>query len=202
MTRILIQQESHIPTSVMVMKQPQERLEIPGSLVLSGQEQPIARPQVHGTEDHTPGVLTAHWDFPILSPQRPTGPQRWEQQQVGLVFGQKNAPGPQIADLPADPPFFSPTPDRRQGGSAPASRHSPADAALGVRYPRRTFDRTSAAIAPPRAGRSNHWQNTPIDRARIQTKPATGPRVPRSTESGGQCPSGPPRLARRLGAGS
>src|SRR5512135_579317 len=202
MTGILIQQESHMPTSVMAMKQPQERLEIPGSLMLSGQEQAIARPQVHRPEDHTPGVLAANGDVPILPPQRPTGPQRWEQQQVRLVLGQEHAPGPQAAYLPADPSFFSPTPGPGPGGSAPASRRSPADATLGARCPRRTLARRSAATAPARAGRSNHWRNSPSDWARTPAVSATGPRVPRSTDSGGRCRSGPPRPTRLFGAGS
>lgn len=40
---------------------------------------------------------------------KPHDPQKREQQQVGLVFGQQDATGPQVPDLAANPPFFSPT---------------------------------------------------------------------------------------------
>src|SRR5947209_16579036 len=113
-----------MPTPVMMMKQPQERLKIPRTLAFSYQEQTAPRPQIHGTEDHTPGVLATNQDFPRLAPQRPTGSQRRKQKKVRFVFCQQHAPGPQLSDFPANPSFFSPTPGQQPGGIDPVSRHN------------------------------------------------------------------------------
>lgn len=56
MAGILVQQEGHVPAPVVIMNNPQERLEVGRPLMLSGQEQPSASPQVHRPEHHPPGV--------------------------------------------------------------------------------------------------------------------------------------------------
>lgn len=105
-TAILIEQDGHLPASIMVMDQVQERLEVFGPLVLSRQEQPMARAQIHRPEDHTAGIPATQEDLLGPSPQRPTRPQRREQQQIRFILGQQNASGAQAPDLTADPPFF------------------------------------------------------------------------------------------------
>jgi hypothetical protein len=103
---ILVQQQGDMPTPVMVMDQSQERLKVLGPLMLSGQEQPRARAEIHCPEDHSAGISAAQEDFLGRSPQRPAGPQGRKQQQIGLILSQQNASGTQAPDLTADAVFF------------------------------------------------------------------------------------------------
>jgi hypothetical protein len=103
---ILVQQQRNVPSTVMIVDQIQERTEVFSSLFLSGQEKPIARPQVHHSEDHPAGVPAAQEHFGRLPARRPRCPKRWEQQQVCLILSQHNAPSRKCQDFPANPPFF------------------------------------------------------------------------------------------------
>lgn len=82
-----------MPTPIMVMNQLQECLEVFGPLMLPGQEQPRTRAEIHRPEDHTAGIPATQENPLGLPPQRPASPQRREQQQIGLILGQKNASG-------------------------------------------------------------------------------------------------------------
>src|SRR6266404_3336622 len=172
--RILVQQQGNVPAPVAVMNQVQERFKVCRAAVLAGQEQAVAGTQIHGSEDHPPGVPATQTHCRGLSAQRPTRTQRREQQQVGLVFSQEDAawpPCPDLADLPTNPPFFSPPrsrdPERSdtvskrspagliRGGGCPPTACGPCDAPLLLATAERSSSPRSSRVGPAPARRGS-----------------------------------------------
>ena len=103
MTTVPVQDERHLPSSVLLMDQPEELLEVFFPLLLPLQEQPCPVGGVEGAEDHPLRVGPAQGDLGVFPAPRPAGPQRREQQQVGLVLEQDDVSRPQPLDVLADP---------------------------------------------------------------------------------------------------
>jgi hypothetical protein len=129
--------------------------------VLPGQEQPSTRAQVQRPEDRPPGVAATEDHSLGLASRRPSRSQRREQQQIDLVLGQHHASRWQPLDLQADPPLFSPAVrGRGPGGSAVASRRSPAGAGRGGGCRRRRAACSSVPGVPGATGRSTPWRTS------------------------------------------
>src|SRR3954469_19872624 len=137
MAGILVEQQGHMPASVVPPEFREERLEVAATPPLTRHEEPSPGPQVHRPEDHAASVAAAQPDPGGLSALRPGGAQGWEQQQVGLVLGQDHAAPWQGPDLPADPPFFSRARGPGSSRSAGACRRNPTGAGPGEVCPRR-----------------------------------------------------------------
>jgi hypothetical protein len=90
---VLVQQQGDVPTPVMPVEVIEERLEVPGPLPLPDQEKLGPRPEVEAPEDHPAGVAAREEDLLRLTPQRPTGPEWGDEQEVGLVLGEKRRSG-------------------------------------------------------------------------------------------------------------
>jgi len=110
MAGILIEQQGYMPSPVARLNLAEEGLKVAASPPLPRHEQPAPRPQVHGPEDYAPGIAAAQPDPGILAASRPGGPQRREQQEIGLVLGQHDAAPREGPDFPADAAFFSRAP--------------------------------------------------------------------------------------------
>jgi hypothetical protein len=102
-TTVLVQQERHVPSAVVLMDQPEEFPEILGTLLLAFQEQPRTAACIQRPEEHSPSVASAERDFGVFPASSPAGPQRREQQEIGLVLEEDHIPSPQLLDILADP---------------------------------------------------------------------------------------------------
>ena len=103
MATVPVQDERHPPSSVLLMNQPEELLEVFFPLLLPLQEQPCPVGGVECAEEHPLGVGSAQGDLGVFAAPCPAGSQRGEQQQVGLVLEQHDISRSQPLDIPADP---------------------------------------------------------------------------------------------------
>ena len=166
------------------MDQFKKSLKVPGALMLLGQKERVARPQVQAAEHGAPGILAADGDRRWLAPARPTRPQGRQQQQVGFVQGQEHGARGQGPDLAADPAFFSLVPGR-------ASAHS------GSASTRNRAPTTGAAGWPPTKGARVGWPPT-IAAATAPSNPCRRSPNPLAVDSA-QPLSGPPGLGPNAG---
>ena len=101
-------------------------------MLLPLQEQPCPAVGVECAEDHALRVGPAQGDLGVFPAPGPAGPQRREQQEVGLVLKQEDISRSQLLDVLADPPHLRgpsrvlvqdvarPFPDVTQGMQLPA----------------------------------------------------------------------------------
>ncbi len=185
------------PPAILVvpMQKIQERLKIGGSSLLTGQEPASAGTQVHRSEDHPTDITTRDRHLTRLSPQRPTGPQGRKRQQIRFIFGRQNAARQQRPDVPANPSFSSPTPDRAATRSDPASRRSPEPPdPAGPSHPRNGLP-CGAPIVLAVRGRSSPRRSSQTPAESESSTPAKALDDPRSKGSGGPRAPHPPARA-------
>ena len=101
-TGVLVQQQRDLPAAVMLVDDLKERLEVSATLVVPGQEQPVPCLHVDGAENDAPSVAARQRDLGRLAATRPTGTQRWEEQQVGFVLEEQSGAWSQVLYLFAD----------------------------------------------------------------------------------------------------
>jgi hypothetical protein len=190
---VLVQQKSHMPSTVMLVDELQERLKILLLLMLTNQKQPLPGAKIHGPKDNSPSIPPRQQNAVRLSSPTPVGTQWRKQQQIGLVLGQKNAARRQTADFSADLTFFSRALDREPRRSAPASIHIQVVAVRAGRCSWKIAGRSPSSADPAATGPSSSQRSTPVRRENDGGRLATIESILQSSEEGGLDDRRPPR---------
>src|SRR5947209_8524612 len=162
MTRILVQDDGHMPAPIMPVNQLQEFLEVLSPVSFLFQEQAASRVDVDRSEDDSLGISPANGHRSRLAPQGPCCPQRREQKQVSLILEEDNPTRPQVFKPPANVSFFSPCLGRGVVRSESVSRRSPVHATADESYPQKANVHPMWPIVGAATARSNSLPGNPI----------------------------------------